>query len=523
MKLSGRMAIISGPILFIAVLFYWPLGRIIRLGLNHETLSQIATHRVVGIIWFTIWQAALSAGLALIFGLPGAYLLYAKRFPGQRILRALITVPFVLPTIVVAIAFTSISNLPIIGKLLFGYSLIPAIISAHIFLNYSVIVRIVGSLWSSLDETLEDAAQIDGAGRFKTLISITLPQLKGAIIGAVTLVFLYCLASFGIILVLGGGLINSIETEIYNSATQYLNLPKTSGLALIQIAITIGLFFIAQRFTSGRSMTSWSNLGRNQKRVDRRDWAAILPSFLFSILILAVPVGTIVLRSFKSESVFTLLNYRNLVSNGARNILSISVGQAALNSLRNLVISTLLATGLGLLVSYLLSRSKHRSGFLEILFQLPIGVSSVVLGFGYLITFSDGIFPLRRSFLVTPLVQALLALPLVIRIIYPALKAIDHEILDAAQVDSASNFQIWRHIEFPLSNQAITTAISYAAIISIGEFGAASFLAYGDQSTLPTVLYQLISHPGAINYGMAMAASTLLIAATLFVVLVTSF
>jgi thiamine transport system permease protein len=124
--------------------------------------------------------------------------------------------------------------------------------------------------------------------------------------------------------------------------------------------------------------------------------------------------------------------------------------------------------------------------------------------------------------LVVPLVQALLALPLVIRLIYPALISIGSDQREAASTAGASASQTWWLIESPMIRGVITTAIGYALIVSLGEFGAASLLAYGDQATLPTVLYQLISRPGSSNYGMAMAVSAMMILLTLALVFVVS-
>ena len=513
----GLTLVVVIPLVFIGVLFYLPLGRILSMGFDGGTIAAITTHRIAAIVWFTIWQAFLSAVITLILGIPGAYLLYNRRFKGQKFLRAVITVPFVLPTIVVAIGFTSLRTLPLVGGLFSGASMIPAIICAHVFMNYSLIVRGVGSMWSTLDSRTEDAAALDGAGRLRTLWSITLPQLRAAIISAFSLVFIYCLASFGIILVLGGGLVNSIETEIFTAATQFLDLTKTTGLAIVQMALTAVAFLIAQRATRKSVMIEAVDSESIRKRVDRRDWPAVMLTGVVLTFLIGLPVISVVVRAFIFQGNLSLMNFGNLGGFGARDLLSITVGQAAMNSVRNLIISLTLTMIISLLVSYGISRNSRSARFkiaqrvLDILFQIPIGVSAVVLGFGYLVTFSGGIFPLRSSWLVVPLVQSLLATPLVIRFIYPALLSIDRELLDAAAVDSASASQSWWHIELPLIRTSITTAFGYAAIISIGEFGAASFLAYGDQGTLPTVLYQLISRPGEQNYGMAMATSALLI------------
>jgi thiamine transport system permease protein len=166
--------------------------------------------------------------------------------------------------------------------------------------------------------------------------------------------------------------------------------------------------------------------------------------------------------------------------------------------------------------------SKRYQRAMDIVFQMPVGISSVVLGLGYLVSFSGGFFPLRSSWLVTPIAQSLLSIPLVIRLIHPAITTIDRELLESAETDSANSSQIWWLIEIPIIRDVLVIATGYVMIISIGEFGAANFLAYGDQGTLPTVLYQLISRPGAQNYGMAMAASSLLIGVAFVIVYMVS-
>jgi thiamine transport system permease protein len=155
---------------------------------------------------------------------------------------------------------------------------------------------------------------------------------------------------------------------------------------------------------------------------------------------------------------------------------------------------------------------------LDIAFLMPLGISTVVLGFGYLITFGGYPLPLRESWLIVPLIQSVMAVPIVIRLVYPALLSIDKSHFEAAATAGANRLQIWWLIELPMARFSIYTAAAFAAMISLGEFGAASLLAYGDQATLPTVLYTLISKPGGENYGMAMAASTLVIALTFAVV-----
>ena len=146
----------------------------------------------------------------------------------------------------------------------------------------------------------------------------------------------------------------------------------------------------------------------------------------------------------------------------------------------------------------------------------------MVLGFGFLVSFDAQWFPLRSSWLIVPLAQALIALPMVIRLVYPALVSIGKEPIDQASLDGASSWQTWRFVESGMIKGVLLTAIGYAAIISIGEFGTSSFLAYGSEGTIPTLLFRLISRPGEQNYGMAMAVSAILIVFVMSVVLLLS-
>lgn len=512
--MNKRVWLWAAPILFVAVLFYLPLLRIIGVGFSSNWFEIYFEPATLKAIWFTIWQAALSTAIALLIGIPGAYVLYRKQFFGQRVIRALITVPLVLPTIVVAIVFSTFRDLPAI----------PLIIAAHVFVNYSLVVRTLGGVWATMDNETEEAAALAGAGRLRTTLAITLPQLKPAIVSAAALTFLFCSSSYGIILILGGGLVESVETQIASAALQVLDLNKAAALALLQTAITVIAFSISESIAKHPIGIEQVHESSRKPRIDARDWPALTVTAVAVVALISMPMIVLLAKAFTFDGALSLQNFLNLAGRGQRELLNISVWQATLNTLRNVAISASLAVGLGSLVSYLLSRThrNRRSKFLnrtlDLLFLIPVGISSVVLGFGYLITFGGGPLPLRASWLVVPIVQALMALPLVIRLIYPALISIGSEHREAASLAGANSRQTWWHIESGIIRNVILTAIGFALIAGIGEFGAASLLAFGDQATLPTVLFALISRPGAENFGMAMAVCAIMIVLTFVLV-----
>ncbi|MFW6182872.1 MAG: ABC transporter permease, partial [Chloroflexota bacterium] len=205
------------PLLFLLAFFFIPLANILRVSLTAEAFVRfISRPYYLQVLWFTIWQAALSTLLTLLIGLPGAYLFARYEFRGKALLRSLTTVPFVMPTVVVATAFRALlgANGPLNRTLMALTGADQAVIRveqtltiillAHVFYNVTIVIRLVGGFWASLGPGVVEAARTMGAPPLRAFWEVTLPLLRPALIAASLLIYLFTFTSFGIILLLGG-------------------------------------------------------------------------------------------------------------------------------------------------------------------------------------------------------------------------------------------------------------------------------------------------------------------------------
>ena len=525
-SVAGVAALAALPLLVLGAFFVLPVAGMVGRGFFVSgsfdamgVLEILGRGRVHRVLWFTVWSAGAATAVTVALGLPVTFVLHRLRFPGRRLLRAFVLMPFVLPTVVVGVAFRTLltSSGPLGWLHLDGTPV--AIVAAMVFFNLAVVVRTVGALWEGVDRRREEAASALGASPIQVLRTVTLPALMPGVISAASVVFLFCATSFGVVLTLGGLRYATVETEIYLLTTQFLDLRAAAALSVLQLAVVSVLLYVAQRTGPARGQVLDRAAHRETTRRPRRGDAAVLALTALVIAALAAPLVTLVVRSLRADGGWTLRSYRNLATRGEGGdggALLVPVTEALANSWRVAVDATLLAMLLGVLVSVVVSRRPRarleRRGLavLDALFMLPLGVSAVTLGFGFLVTLDQPPLDLRGSPWLVPIAQALVALPLVVRTLAPLLRSIDPRQRQAAASLGASPLRVLTAVDLPALWRPLLAATGFAFAVSLGEFGATSFLARHDRPTLPVVIYQLVSRPGEQNFGMALAASVVL-------------
>ncbi|MFE1844292.1 iron ABC transporter permease [Streptomyces sp. S12] len=508
------------PVAFFAVFFAYPVAAIVARGMKVDGVWQfgrvgevLAQPDVRQVLWFTTWQALVSTGLTLLVALPGAYVLARFDFPGRQLLRAVVTVPFVLPTVVVGTAFMAVVGRGGLLDDLWGVRLdttVWAILLAHVFFNYAVVVRTVGGLWSQLDPRQEEAARMLGASRFAAWRSITLPALAPAVSAAALMVFLFTFTSFGVVQILGGPTFSTLEVEIYRQTSEIFDLSTAAVLTMIQFAAVGAILALhawtVRRRESALRLVDAAVTARRPRGAGQ--WALLGSVVAVVAVLILLPLGVLVERSLGAAG----LGYYRALTRDDGGVFLVAPIEAVGNSLRYALAATVIAVVIGGLAAAALTRrdaGRLVRGF-DALLMLPLGVSAVTVGFGFLIALDEPPLDLRASWILVPLAQALVGVPFVVRTMLPVLRAVDGRLREAAAVLGASPWRAWREVDLPMVRRALLIAAGFAFAVSLGEFGATVFIARPDNPTLPVAVARLLGRPGELNYGQAMALSTIL-------------
>lgn len=518
------------PIAFLAVFFFYPLGTVIGKSFAADGWLDLAPLTTIWrevyfrrALWFTFWQATASTALTLALGLPAAFVFARFRFPGKQLLQALTTIPFVLPALVVAAAFMALLGprgwLNELLMAAFGLPRPPIrlqqtiwlILIAHAFYNTSVVIRLVGNFWGHLDRKLMDAARLLGANRLRVLWEITLPLLLPAITAAGLLVFLFCFTSFGVILILGGPSFATLEVEIYRLSVTLFRLPEAAALSLVQMALTFVVMAVYARVQARAAAPL--NLRPAEEvalpPITLRQKLLVGLTVSGLLIFLIWPLLSLVVKSLAPTDLLRF--YRELFINRGGSIFYAPPGVAVRNSLLFAALATLLALALAVLTATALVRSRGLvSRLLDPIVLLPLGASAVTLGFGYLLAFGRPPLDLRASPVLVPIAHTLVAFPFAVRAILPALRGLNPAWGESAAVLGASPWRVWREIDLPIIGRAVLVAAVFAFTVSMGEFGATLLIARPEFPTMPIAIFRLLGQPGALNYGQALAMSTLL-------------
>ncbi len=505
------------PAVFLTVFYAFPFVTLLARGLSpaavSETLGRATTW---DILWFTLWQAVASTALTLAAGLAPAYVIARFRFPGRRLLTGLLTAVFVLPTVVMGAAMLALLPAPLERGIV-------AILAAHVAFNLAVVVRTVGAVWEHLPPDLEAAAATLGASPWRAFREVTLPLLRPALLAAAAIVFVFTFTSYGVVRVVGDVGTTTVEVEIWRRATQLGDVGAAATLAVVQlavIAVAVGWSARQQRRHS-RALALRPLAAREAPRPGRQR-RLVAGTAAATAFVLVAPLVALVERSLRAGDRYSLTAWRTLGRAEVRPGIRVGVDPlgAIATSLRIAAVATALAVALGVLAALAIAGARRAGRLLDTGLMLPIATSAVTIGFGLLITFDTAPVDWRASWWLVPVGQALVAIPFVVRALLPVLRGIDPHLHEAAATLGATPARAWWEVTVPFLRRPLVAAAGLAAAISLGEFGATSFLSRSGSETMPIAIQRLLGRAGGLLQAQGYAMATILAAVTIvFVVL----
>ncbi len=508
----ARYAVIAFPLLLLTVFILYPVLIVTVQGFISGTpfIEVIASPLIQFTIMFTFGQAILSTILAVLIGLPGAFLIARLRFRGKSLVKAMMIVPFVLPPIVVVVGFLQMFGpYGVIDSILMWFqgssssvfnlaTGVPGIVLAHTFYNVPLVLLLVSASLERLNPEIEESAEILGATPLQRLRRITLPHIMPSLLAASVLTFMFCFMSFPIVLSFGQGVYMTIEAQIYN-AFRIFDYGQASSLTLIQMIVTLSLAFVYVQLgrrendagpTTTIKTTTFSRFKLGEK--------CLIAGYLTLIVVLVLGPITTIARASVFDPIaqrYTIDGFTNLFTSGSWYLI---------NSLFYAGLATLFAVVLGIpLAIAMRSRSKSIPTLASTMILLPLGISSVTVAYGLVLVIAVPLGLVTNPWPIIVVAQTIIGLPFSARAIEIAMSKIDPALLEQADSLGASRIQRLLYVELPLLAPGILVGGVFAFAMAIGEMSATLFIALPQNYTLAVAIYDYLGVRAFVEAGAA--------------------
>jgi thiamine transport system permease protein len=500
----------------------------------------LSSERRIGVIGFTAYQAFLSTLLSVALGVPAAYVLARYEFRGRQTLRSLTVLPFVLPSIMVAVGFVAtfgqggtlnrVLGAAGLGPVDLMFSL-EAILIAHAFYNAPLVARVTTAAWESVDASAIETARSLGASPFRAFRDVVAPQLYPAVLMGAALTFVFTFGSFPIVLALGGFQLATVEVFVYR-LIQDLNYAEAAALAIVELVITLGILYGYLRYEATHVVRS-----RGVRPLPRRSLsppslsvrgllprAGIAVYAAVALVVFVSPIASMLYASVAGPDGLTLDHYRFLLerqqTGGA---FQVRPWPAIRNSLVFAAGALALALPMGVVVSVLTTRRYRGRKLVDAVAMAPLAVSGIIVGIGLLrgpvfgITISGWQFTIGGAAAIVA-AHAVSCYPFVVRTVAPGLESVDRSLVESARALGASRARVLYDVELPLVWPGVVAGAAFVVAISMGEFSSTVILATGtDQYTMPVAIERFIGR--RLGPATAMGVVLLVVTSISFVII----
>ena len=464
--------------------------------LNNNYISQ-------GVIEFTVIQAIFSTVFTLLIGIPIAWTLGRYKWPFESLMRTILTMPFVIPSIIAAMGILTIVGHQGLNLRTNESTWWWTLIVSHAWFNMALVIRFCEPVLSTLDPELEEQLRLlpNGQSRFSRLRNLWLPLLTPSIIAAACMTFVFSFTSFALVrwITVGNNTLESMMADVSSSAGIKGYMESTSkivmGASIIQFSIILFSLWITSVIQRKRQAKLPQSSPIHSQKKNSRGWLILIPAIGFALLpLISVGIGSFRIR----ESIDDEIRFRwglegwSLAFEGSYSFPPLI--DAMLNSLGYAIITLFVALPLGYLLASTIhdleSKNKRMAKVLDIFTMLPFALSAAMIGLGVLLGIIKLDISSAYNFWPLPsLAHIMLTTPFVVRIILPTIRSLDSMYDENARVLGINRFKRFFKIKLPLIKGSIIIATIFTLAMSLGEFGASFIVARNsDWTTLPILI-----------------------------------
>jgi iron(III) transport system permease protein len=469
----------------------------------------------------TVTVAVVATVMAVLFGFVMGWILSRTNVPGRAALEQLMALPYYVTPLMGALAWSLIGSpsggfLNQVWRALGGEGHLIDVTTPYgiawvmALFEGSVAFVMIGAVMKSMDPALEEASQVLGAGRLRTMLRITLPLVLPGVLGAAIFVFAEMLGSFSAALVLGlPSRFYVVTTAMYQLVSQYPpQFPRAAAMGVSLFAVMFAMVYVYRRVVSrGNYVTITGKAFRPRvMNVGRLRWPLLALCGAYLGVAVVLPVLTLLYASvqrlataFPRAGNFTLENYRTALSLDA-------VRSALWNSL-------LLGVGtasLGVIIMGFLAWMIYRSrlpgvGAIEYVLMFPQAVPRLVFAFGMLWAWLIVPIPIYGTLWLLLIAYLTVFLPLGLRTISGVILQIDRSLEESAQMCGASWSYRLRTVTVPLLRPGLIAAWLLLFIASVRELGASILLmGPGSKVITPAIVESWFSTSTELTAAMAL-------------------
>jgi len=515
-------------IAFVLVFALLPVGilfanALVQQGGASGFLSVVGEARNVRALENSLEQGALSATLAVAVGYPAGVLLGRFSFPGRSVLRSLLLIPFLLPTLVVVFGVLDLFGPQGVvsgvfpGAGWFG-SGIPAIVAANLFFNVPIVILLTASGCESASVDLEETVASLGGSPYRAYRDVwARPTWVGAAAGGL-LTFLFSALSFAPPLLLCGASSRcyTLEAQVYALDQTFLEPNAAAVLALAMVLLlvipTVLYLTLVSRLRA--------NPGQRSARPRPIDWRSPVSWALTAVTTLVLLAEAALLAAVLYRTVAPANGFgagaawSGLFSSTTTEHLGVSIVGAIGNTLFFAVVAAMLALILSIASGYAVAHRPHRAVTLGLLLFVPLLLSPVVLAFALASFWRPFLGASSNIWTLVIVSQAILALPFALQSLQIPLAGLSSSARETARTLGSGAFGAFLDADLPRVRDALITVGLFAFAFGLGEFTATNFLVPPSLTTLPVALYAL----SAVRlYPVADAAAGLLLLLSLAV------